>query len=205
MPLVKPTHLAAAPSAATPADRSAVLAALNGPDPDARRTAARACRAFPDGIEMIATRLEEEGDPRVVEVLVLNLVAIGGPAAAAALARLLRSDDPGCRFAAAEALQDLGPDALPFFDALVRDSDPQIRILAAEIARGHAGGAALQTLEQLVLEEEDVNVCGAFVDILATIGTARTAEVLRSLRARVADNDFLAFSVDAALAQLPTD
>lgn len=204
MPLVKPS--AAPPAAAAPlADRSAVIEALNGADPAARRSAARACRAFHDGIEIIAARLAEETDPRVVEVLVLNLVSIGGPAAAAALAPLLRNDDPGRRFAAAEALQDLGPDALPFFDRLVRDPDPQVRILAAEIARGQAGGAAVQTLEALLAAEDDTNVCGAFVDVLAEIGTAGTAAALRALRERHAGDPFLAFSIDAALAQLPAD
>ncbi|MBP2314270.1 HEAT repeat domain-containing protein [Azospirillum soli] len=193
------------PTAAEPADRVAVLAALDGADPGARRTAARACRAFPDSIEIIAGRLAVETDPRVLEVLVLNLVAVGGPAAAAALAPLLRSDDAGRRFAAAEALKDLGPDALPFFDVLIRDPDPQVRILAAEIARGHAGGAAAQTIERLLAEETEVNVCCAFVDVLADIGTADTPPALRALKARMPGNAFLTFSVDAALAQLPPD
>lgn len=192
-------------SAAEPADRASVLAALDGTDPNARRTAARACRAYPDAIDIIARRLAAETDPRVLEVLVLNLVAVGGPAAAAALAPLLRSDDAGRRFAAAEALQDLGPDALPFFDILVRDPDPQVRILAAEIARGHAGGAAAQTLEHLLAEETEVNVCCAFVDVLAEIGTVASAPALRALKARMPDNSFLTFSVDAALAQLPSN
>ncbi|HEY0836966.1 MAG TPA: HEAT repeat domain-containing protein [Azospirillum sp.] len=204
MPLVKPSATNPPPTHRT-ADRAAILAALNGADPDARRSAARACRAFPDGIEVIARRLAEETDPRVVEVLVLNLVAIGGPAAAAALAPLLRSDDAGCRFAATEALQDLGSDALPFFDILVRDPDPQVRILAAEIARGHAGGAAAQTLESLLAEEADVNVCCAYVDVLADIGSVQSAAALRAVKARLPGNAFLTFSVDAALAQLPTD
>lgn len=208
MPLVKAPSGAAAPGgtpAKTTPSRDGVLADLNADSPDIRRVAARACRAFPDAIALIAERLEVEEDTRVVEVLVLNLVAIGGPAAAAALAPLLRSDRAGCRFAAAEALADMGPDALPFFDALIRDPDPQVRIMAAEIARGRAGGAAVQTLEHLLATEEDINVCCAFIDVLAEIGTVETAAALAAVLARIPDNPFLRFSVETALSRLPTD
>lgn len=208
MPLVKaPSATAAAggtPAKGTPS-RDTVLADLNSDCPDIRRSAARACRAFPDAIGLIAGRLGVEEDTRVIEALVLNLVAIGGPAAAAALAPLLRSDRAGCRFAAAEALADMGPDALPFFDALIRDPDPQVRIMAAEIARGRAGVAAVQTLEHLLATEEEINVCCAFIDVLAEIGTVETAAALTAVLERIPDNPFLRFSVETALSRLPTD
>ncbi|MDQ2106094.1 HEAT repeat domain-containing protein [Azospirillum isscasi] len=208
MPLVKAPSGAAAPGggpARNTPNRDAVLADLTADTPDTRRAAARACRAFPDAVALIAKRLEEEEDTRVVEALVLNLVAIGGPAAAAALAPLLRSDRAGCRFAAAEALADMGPDALPFFDALIRDSDPQVRIMAAEIARGRVGGAVVQTLEHLLGMEEEINVCCAFIDVLAETGTADTAAVLTAVLDRLPEDQFLRFSVETALSRLPTD
>lgn len=204
MPLVKaPSAPAPGGPDRTPPSRDAVLADLNADVADTRRAAARACRAFSDAIALIAGRLEVEEDTRVVEALVLNLVAIGGPAAAAALAPLLRSDRAGCRFAAAEALADMGPDALPFFDALIRDPDPQVRIMAAEIARGRAGGAVVQTLEHLLATEEETNVCCAFIDVLAETGTVETAAALTAVLARLPENPFLRFSVETALSRLP--
>lgn len=209
MPLVKASVLA---RAAAPADvvdvaanRDAVVAALRSPAPEERRAAVRACRVYPDAVALIGTCLAEEEDPRVLEVLVLNLVAIGGPAAAEWLAPLLRSNHAARRVAAAEALKDLGADALPLFDVLIRDADPQVRMLAAEIARGQASSAAAQTLECLLATEPEVNVCCAFVDVLAEIGSVATAEALRALRSRMPGDRFLDFSVEAALAQLPRD
>lgn len=208
MPLVKASAPPRAPGSnlgAAPSDRDAVLAALRAPDPEERRAAVRACRVFPDAVELIGARVAVEQDQRVLEVLVLNLVAIGGPAAAERLAPLLRSTDAAHRVAAAEALRDLGADALPLFDVLVRDADPQVRMLAAEIARGHASAAAAQALECLLATETDVNVCCAFVDVLAEIGSSGTGAVLRALRGRLPGHAFLDFSVEAALAQLPKD
>ncbi|KAA0680761.1 HEAT repeat domain-containing protein [Roseomonas genomospecies 6] len=207
MPLVKAPSGAAASGGPDRdiASRDSVLADMNADSADRRRTAARACRAFPDAIDLIAGRLEVEDDTRVVEALVLNLVAIGGPAAAAVLAPLLRSDRAGCRFAAAEALADMGQDALPFFDTLIRDPDPQVRIMAAEIGRGRAGGAVAQTLEHLLASEKEVNVCCAFIDVLAETGTANTAAVLAAVLQRIPNSPFLRFSVETALSRLPTD
>lgn len=206
MPLVKASSTAASSGPdRTIASRESVLADLTTGSVDRRRAAARDCRAFPDAVELIAGRLEVEDDTRVVEALVLNLVAIGGPAAAAALAPQLRSDRAGCRFAAAEALADMGVDALPFFDALIRDPDPQVRIMAAEIGRGRAGGTMARTLEDLLATEEEVNVCCAYIEVLTEIGTADTAAALAAVLHRIPDSPFLRFSVETALSRLPTD
>ncbi|WP_207461622.1 HEAT repeat domain-containing protein [Azospirillum sp. SYSU D00513] len=202
MPLVK------APAPQTPAapafpDRASVLAAIESLDPSERRAAAWASRAYADGIDIIAHRLAVESDAAVVEAMILNLVAIGSPKAAAVLAPLLRSGSAARRFAAAEALRDLGPDALPMFDALIRDEDPQVRIMAAEVARGQLGGAAAQTLERLLPDEDHVNTACAFIDVLAEIGSAGTAPVLRHFADRHAGNAYVRFAVDTALARLP--
>lgn len=204
MPLVNATTFRSPAAPAFP-DRASVAAALDSRDTAVRRSAARAARAYPDGTDLIARRLAVETDPAVAEALILNLVAIGGPKAAAELAPLLRSEDAARRFAAAEALRDLGPDALPFFDVLIRDEDPQVRIMAAEIARGQLGGAAAQTLERLLPAEEHVNVACAFIDVLAEIGSVGTAAVLRRFAAQRAADAYVGFTVDAALARLPAE
>lgn len=204
MPLVKAPVLPANNAPVFP-DRSAVVAALDSHDPAVRRSAAWAARIYPDGAEIIGDGLELEKDPAVAEAMILNLVAIGGPKAATVLAPLLRSEDPARRFAAAEALRDIGPDALPFFDILVRDGDPQVRIMAAEVARGQLGGAAAQTLERLLPDVEHVNVACAFIDVLAEIGSTETVRVLRRFLAQHADDPYIRFTVDAALARLPAE
>lgn len=204
MPLVKaPVH----PVNTAPAypDRASLIAAINSRDPAVRRSAAWAARTYSDGIDIISHGLAAEKDPAVAEAMILNLVAVGGPEAAAVLAPLLRATDAGRRFAAAEALRDIGPDALPFFDVLVRDEDPQVRIMAAEVARGQLGGAAAQTLERLLSAEEHINVACAFIDVLAEIGSAETAPVLRRFADQHANDAYVRFTVDAALARLPSE
>lgn len=204
MPLVKghtPTG-AAAPSFP---DRASVVAALAGSDPALRRAAAHAAHGCADGVALIARALAVEEDASVAEAMILALVEIGGEDAAAALAPLLRSEDATRRFAAAEALRDAGDEALPFFEALIRDGDPQVRIIAAEIARGPLGRTAAATLESLLPEEEEINVACAFIDVLSEIGTAATAAVLRDFAARHPGKPYVRFTVDAALALLPAE
>ncbi|WP_169732853.1 HEAT repeat domain-containing protein [Azospirillum halopraeferens] len=182
-----------------------MIAAIDSCDPAVRRAAAWAARVYADGVDIISHGLAVEKDPAVAEAMILNLVAIGGPKAAAVLAPLLRSQDATRRFAAAEALRDIGPDALPFFDVLIRDRDPQVRIMAAEVARGQLGGAAAQTLERLLSDEEHINVACAFIDVLAEIGSVETADVLRGYAARLPGSAYVRFTVDAALARLPKE
>lgn len=203
MPLVRPHAPESRPAEPLLSDRASVLAALDSRDPDVRRGAARACRQFSDAVALLAGRLAVEATPSVIETLVLNLVAIGGPAAAAALAPLLRSDDAARRFAAAEAISQLGPEALPVFDALVRDPEPQVRVLAAEIARGLTSSSVVEILEAALATEEDVNVCAALIDVLAEIGSAATAGALRRAAERLAGQPFIDFAVRTALVRLP--
>ena len=183
-------------------DRDGILAGLTSTDSDVVRSAAMACRDDPEGIDLLGARLHLVEDTHIAEILILSIVAIGGPRAAQTLVPLLRSNDPGRRFAAIEALRDLGADAQDAFDALVQDADPDVRTLAAEIARGPNSPAAAATLAARLAHEEDLNVCCAFVDVLAEIGSASEAAALRSLLHRFPDSSFLRFSVDAALARL---
>lgn len=201
MPLVRSTAVAT-PQPARAFDRAAIEAALAGEDPEAIRAAAAACRDQPDGIALLSARLAGTDQRRMSELLIFAIAAIGGAAAGAALASLLRDADPQRRFAAVEALRGLGPDALAAFDRLLRDPDPQVRMLAAEIARGPCTGPTAAILAEQLGREDDLNVCCAFVDILAEIGSECEAPALRALAQRFPQHAFLRFSVETALARI---
>jgi hypothetical protein len=202
MPLVRSSSAPEATSPPRPVDRDAILAALASNDSEAIRAAAVACGDQADGIALLVRRLAITDDKHLTEILIFAIAAIGGRAAAVALAPLLRDANAQRRFQAIEAVRQLGPDAITALDLLVGDPDPQVRILAAEFARGPCGRQAAGILAGQLAREDDVNVCGAFVDVLAEIGSTQEAPVIRALAQRFPDSAFLRFSVDAALTQI---
>jgi HEAT repeat protein len=132
---------------------------------------------------MLFTRLIEAGDPRPV-------------------ANLLRSENAALRSAAADGLRMMSAAALPLLPALLRDPDPDVRVLATEAALGLPDEAATQALIPVLLSDPDANVCGAALEVLAEIGTPAAIPALRGLCARFPDNPFLPFACEAALARL---
>ncbi|GJD48950.1 hypothetical protein OPKNFCMD_1676 [Methylobacterium crusticola] len=177
-------------------------ASLEAAEPASRLAAARALAGRPEGAAALGAALAGEADARVREALLSALVAIADEAAAAALAPHLRAQDPALRNGCVEALQDMPAAVAGLLPGLLGDPDPDVRLLAAGIARSQAPEAATALLVRLLESEPHPNVCAAAVEVLAEVGTAGARASLRAARARFAADPFLPLAIDATLARL---
>jgi HEAT repeat protein len=156
----------------------------------------------PETAEDLGAALGAEADPRAREALLAALLAIADDAAAAALTRHLRSEDAGLRNACIEALQAMPSAALSVLPGLLADADPDVRLLATEIARAQPIGTANALLARLLDDEAHPNVCGAAVEVLAEVGTSEAIPALRAAMARFANEAFLPLAIETVLARL---
>jgi HEAT repeat protein len=202
MPLIRPAE-------ATPDATAEALKLrrdqLAGNDVDERRRAARALSGDPAAASVLAARLECEPDPRVRDALFGSLVDIGGTQAAELVAPFIRSDDASLRGGAVEALKHLGSVAAAVLDALMSDSDTDVRILAIEVTRAWPSELASPRLLRVFEHEPHVNVCAAAVDVATEVGTKDLLVALDGVRLRFASEPFLVFAVDIACDRIRGD
>jgi HEAT repeat protein len=149
--------------------------------------------------ETIVEALQSAASPAERARLLNGLIQAGDPAP---LARLLRAEDAAVRAGALGALRIIAPAALPLLPALLTDPDPDVRVLAAEIALGLPGETATEVLIPVLLHDPHQNVCAAAVEVLAEAGTQAAVPALQALAARFPANDFLTFAAAAAAARL---
>ncbi|WP_445491782.1 HEAT repeat domain-containing protein [Rhodopseudomonas sp. RCAM05734] len=171
---------------------------LTGNDVDERRRAARALSGNPAAAATLAARLECEPDPRVRDALFGSLADIGGALAAKLIASFIRSDDANLRGGAIESLKRLDNDAVTVLDALMNESDVDVRILAIEVTRAWPSEVANPRLLRVFEHEPHVNVCAAAVDVATEVGTKELLAALYGLRTRFAGEPFLVFAIDIA-------
>ncbi len=178
------------------------IAALGGPDPDARWSAARALGGRADAVPALASALSVEQVARVREAIVTALVRIGDEASVKALLPSLRSQDAGQRAVAIEGLQSLPSVTLPFIGSLFADDDADVRILATELARNMSPADANRVLCDLLGQERHPNVCAAAIEVLAEVGTRDAIPALEACGTRFADTPFLLFATSTAIARI---
>jgi HEAT repeat protein len=118
------------------------------------------------------------------------------------VAPLLRSADAGLRGGAIESLKRLEEDSVATLDALLRDPDPDVRLLAIEVTRGWPGALAGPRLRRIIESDIHVNVCGAAVDVATEVGAEDLVDALIALRERFSAEPFLVFAVDVALSRI---
>ena len=85
---------------------------------------------------------------------------------------------------------------------LLADPDPDVRLLATEIARTQPTELANALLGSLLDTETHPNVCGAAVEVLAEVGTPTAIPALLAARNRFASEAFLPLAIDTVLARL---
>jgi HEAT repeat protein len=81
---------------------------------------------------------------------------------------------------------------------LLDDSDPDVRLLACEIARALPTGDASRVLGELIEKETNSNVCSAAIEILAETGDVASLPILARCAARFPNDPFLTFAVKTA-------
>jgi len=176
--------------------------ALASASAEERWAAVRAAESRPDAVDLLRRVLASETDPRVREVIFTALVRIGTRDSAEVVVPHLRSDDASLRTAAMDALRAMPEVAGAHLAELLADPDPDVRILACDVARTATGVDSVQLLIDLLEIESVANVCGAAVDVLADIGDSRALAPLDRCKHRFATDPFLAFGIAAALDSL---
>ncbi len=169
MPLVKRPESKA--EIAAPGSRKIAIALLHGSD-DERWSAARRAFEIPDGMSLLSNALPEERVPRVREAIFTALAKIGTVESAAVILPHLRSDDAALRTGALDALRAMPSAASAHLSLLLSDDDPDVRLLACEIARNLPANEAGRALGGLIDREANANVCAAAVEVLAETGDA---------------------------------
>jgi hypothetical protein len=194
VPLVrKPGHTASPASG----DAGLILQALASPHSEERWAAARASTAELVGVDLaLSQALRTEPDSRVREAMLSALARVGTPAAVEALLVMLRSDSAALRTGALDALRtarSLG--TLP--SQLLRDPDPDVRILSCELARSLPTTDASRLLCELLATEQSANVCAAAIDVLAEVGGSEALGTLADCAERFRETPFLLFAISA--------
>jgi HEAT repeat protein len=199
MPLVKKTLADPKPR---PSDGfPALTARLQSANAEERWEAARRLAEFPESLLALAKLLEIEQDERVREAALTSLAKRNSIESFDIILRYLRVDDAALRTAALDALK-LMPRLVGLrLDALLADADPDIRVLACDLARVAPPAISQKSLGAILACEREVNVCAAAVDLLAEIGTPEILPALAACAQRLAP-PFLRFSIESATAQI---
>jgi HEAT repeat protein len=176
--------------------------ALTDADPAKRWAAARSAGERVDSVPILANALSEEAETHVREAIFTALVRVGSMESIFVILPYLRSDDAGLRTGALDALRAAPSAAQGHLRDLLSDPDPDVRILACDLARVVNDLEALRLLGELLRSEPEANVCGAVVEVLAEIGNPGVAEALSLCAARFPNDPFLSFAVQATLKRL---
>jgi len=202
MPLVRKSTT---PLDAAPTGIEGLQATLASSGPDERWQAARALIDMPGGIALLGAGLATEADIRVREVIFTGIARTATPEGAALLLPLLRSEDASLRSGALDALAAMPAAMLASrLPELLHDEDPDVRLLACELARGLPSEDATRLMADLLERESEPNVCAATVDVLAEIGGPQALPVLQRSAERFASSPFLAFAIEIAVKRITT-
>ena len=202
MPLVRKTPVE--PAGPAPESAAALGALANGTREE-RWTAARAAQDVPGGAKALGEALSREGDPRVREAIFTSLGRIATAESVEILLRFLRSDDAQMRTGALDALRTMKSVVEPYLPSLLRDRDPDVRLLACELIRDRSGEEPARLLCDVLESESEPNVCAAAVEVLAEIGGPDALPVLERCRERFRATPFLVFSIKIAADRIRSD
>jgi HEAT repeat protein len=200
MPLIRKPGDAAPPP--QEADPQSYIDQLRHEDPEQRALAARMLGKLPESAGAMGAALRVESDERVREALFTSLAGFDTATGFGAALPFLRSDDATTRTAALDALRSMHKASETHVSALLADSDPDIRILACELARDVSSDAMAALLLKVIEADEAVNVCAAAIDALAEIGTPAAIPALEKCSKRFPNQPFLSFAVRIATTRL---
>jgi HEAT repeat protein len=171
---------------------------------DERWAAARDLATAGD-VGALSGALAAETDPRVREALLTSLARIGSPAAAQALIPYVRSDDASVRTGALDALSTMPAGVAGSLAGLLADPDPDVRLLACELARSLPGPEPAAALCALIDRDPAANVCAAAIEVLAEVGGPEALPALARCADRFAGEPFLVFAARVAAQRIGAD
>jgi hypothetical protein len=175
-------------------DRAGALLALEHGTDSARWEAARSLADFADAAPALGHALGAEANLRVREAIFTSLIQLGGAASVDAVLPHLRSVDANLRGGALDALKAMPEPMRPCLAALLNDPDPNIRLLACELAHEVPSLQTNLLLAALLEADPEVNVCAAALGALAEMGEPEILHALRVCRERFADQPFIHFA-----------
>jgi HEAT repeat protein len=165
---------------------------------DERWAAARSARETPEGLSILKDALSKEKDPRVREAIFTSLARIHTSESAEAILPYLGSDDASLRAGALDALRSMPVATAPHISGVLKDNDPDVRLLGCELVRNQPSGDANRLLGNLLATESRANVCAAAIEVLAEVGGPELLPLLAECAARFPDDPFLAFAIQVA-------
>jgi HEAT repeat protein len=196
MPLVRKDPDARPPVAGP--DAPDVLARLASGTDEERWASARAAADVPGGVQALGAALSREADRRVREAIFTSLARLGSRESVDAVLPHLRSDDANLRVGALDALRAMPEAVGARVPVLLADPDPDVRVLACELARGLHSSAATRALCDRLGSEPEANVCAAAVEVLAEIGGPEALPELVRCADRFRSDPFLSFAIKIA-------
>jgi HEAT repeat protein len=179
-------------------DAATATAALQTGTQQERWTAARALAAAPASVAALSRALSTEADQRVREAIFTSLTRINTTESLEVLLGTLRGDDAALRNGALDALKAMTEQVQPRLEALLHDTDADIRILACDLARNLPFEGTTALLTNLLETDPAMNVCVAAIETLAEIGSLDSLPALARCADRFPDQPFLQFAVTTA-------
>jgi HEAT repeat protein len=179
-------------------DTATLSAALTKGTDDERWAAARLAGESVEGLSILKDALSTEASPRVREVIFTSLARIRTSESAQAVLPYLGSDDASLRAGALDALRAMPAATAPHLPRVLKNSDPDVRILACELMRNQPSEDVNRLLSDLLATESKPNVCAAAVEVLAEVGRPELLPLLAECMGRFPDDPFLAFAVRVA-------
>lgn len=151
---------------------------------------------------LLGQALELEKDTRVREAIFTGLARIATSESVLAVLPYLRSDDANLRTGALDALRMMPDATQPHLEALLGDSDADVRVLSCELMRGQPGPEATRMLVALLEAEPEANVCAAAVEVLAEVGDPLAVPSLLRCADRFRSDPFLSFAIEHVIERL---
>lgn len=186
-----------------PRDFAGLVEELADDNPVARRWAAKDLVAFgQEASPVLVARLQQEEDASVREAILLALTEIGDRTAVDGLVACLRSEDALLRNEAIEAMKWLPEAVAPLMAGLLADPDPDVRIFAVNVLESLRHPQVEQWLIEVIEEDEHINVCATAVDLLGEVGSEAALVPLERLKARFANEPYIAFAADLAIRRI---
>jgi HEAT repeat protein len=121
------------------------------------------------------------------------------------LVKCMRSEDAVLRNEAIEAMKLLPQAVAPIMPSLLTDADSDMRISAVNILESLKHPDVERWLCEVIERDPHVNVCATAVDLLGEVGSAAALPSLLQLKARFADQAYIAFAADLAIKRIQED
>jgi HEAT repeat protein len=187
-------------------DTEGLVAQLADADATVRRWAARDLATHPQAAAVLCARLSEETDATVRAVLFSSAALLGrglaGRTVVDALLPLLRSEDPALRNGAIEVLAGQPEAVAPHIEQLLADADSDVRIFSVNLLGDLKHPSVPQWLGQVLVNEPNVNVVGAALEVLAEVGTPASLPALHTASQRFADDAYIGFAIELAIGRI---